>query len=136
MLGEHLTNLDELVRARGTLLLSEVLTRLPTYPLDATAVHFLIGFFCDRIQDYPCVGEVLKGLIAIVRNHPLVENDPELVVRTYENIIEKVWEIEVGIVFMQNIAQNDPFFAHEMSGFLNKRPYFFLLCNFLLYYIL
>ena len=82
MLGEHLTNLDELVRARGTLLLSEVLTRLPTYPLDATATHFLVGFFCDRIQDYPCVAEVLKGLIALARNHVLSDNDPELVVRT------------------------------------------------------
>jgi DNA repair/transcription protein MET18/MMS19 len=87
MLGEHLTNVDELVRARGTLLLAEVLTRLPTFPLDATAVHFLVGFFCDRIQDYPCVGEVLKGLIAIARNHSLADNDPELIVRTYVIII-------------------------------------------------
>lgn len=84
MLGEHLTNLDELVRSRGTLLLSEVLTRLPTYPLDANAVHFLVGFFTDRIQDYPCVGEVLKGVLALVRNHVLADGDVEGIIRTYD----------------------------------------------------
>ncbi len=81
LLGEHLTNLDELVRARGTLLLAEVLTRLPAHPLDATAVHFLVGFFCDRMADYPCVAEVLKGLTAIVNNHALADNDAEVLVR-------------------------------------------------------
>lgn len=80
-LGEYLTSVDELVRSRGTLLLSEVLTA-QTLPLERVSVHFLIRFYCDRLQDYPCMAEVLKGLSSLV-NYKLVSDEPELIVRTY-----------------------------------------------------
>ncbi|EGC38352.1 hypothetical protein DICPUDRAFT_86559 [Dictyostelium purpureum] len=59
-LGDYLNTKDSILRARGTLLLSEVLCRLPDYKLNQDQIHFLSMFYCDRLQDTPCAAEVVK----------------------------------------------------------------------------
>ncbi|KAJ4980508.1 hypothetical protein NE237_031345 [Protea cynaroides] len=45
----YLTTTDSIIRARGILLLGEVLTRLTENPLGNATVHSLIRFFTDRL---------------------------------------------------------------------------------------
>ncbi|GLD97529.1 hypothetical protein PINS_up006219 [Pythium insidiosum] len=68
-LGVHLTSTDDKVRARGTLLLAEVLTRLPELPLSANAVQLLLTFFVDRLADFPSANACLQALLALLTNH-------------------------------------------------------------------
>ncbi|KAF2072489.1 hypothetical protein CYY_006198 [Polysphondylium violaceum] len=70
-LGDYLKSRDSILRARGTLLLSEVLCRLPDLPLNQDQLHFLSAFFSDRLQDYSCAAEVIKGLTGLLTNHTL-----------------------------------------------------------------
>ena len=61
---EVLTSTDDGVRNRGTMLLAEVLTRhAPALLAGQTPaqVATLLSFFADRLQDEPCVREVLRG---------------------------------------------------------------------------
>ncbi|KAM9958722.1 hypothetical protein ACTFIW_012311 [Dictyostelium discoideum] len=68
-LGDYLKSNDSILRARGTLLLSEVLCRLPDLPLNQDQVHFLAMFYCDRLQDYACSSEIVKGITGLITNH-------------------------------------------------------------------
>ncbi|KAK5578751.1 hypothetical protein RB653_008424 [Dictyostelium firmibasis] len=68
-LGDYLKNKDSILRARGTLLLSEILCRLPDLPLNQDQVHFLAMFYCDRLQDFACSSEVVKGITGLITNH-------------------------------------------------------------------
>ncbi len=61
-LEPYLTSQDEDVRARGTLLLVEVLIRVPTLPLTPQMTETLVVFFCDRLLDYPYVFLLHLGL--------------------------------------------------------------------------
>jgi DNA repair/transcription protein MET18/MMS19 len=65
---EVLTSTDDSVRNRGTMLLSEVLTRRPVLLAGqpAGAVATLLTFFARRLEDEPCVREVLRGARFIV----------------------------------------------------------------------
>lgn len=45
----YLTTVDNIIRARGILLLGEVLVRLASKPLGDATIHSLIGFFTDRL---------------------------------------------------------------------------------------
>lgn len=71
MLGDSLTTFDDGKRARAVLFLAEVLTRLPQLPLNRESIQFLLLFFCNRLQDYPCQSEVLRGLHALIQHHTL-----------------------------------------------------------------
>lgn len=61
--GEVLTSTDDSVRNRGTMLLSEALTRQPALLAGQPPAAFatLLTFFARRLEDEPCVREVLKG---------------------------------------------------------------------------
>ncbi|KAB1218501.1 hypothetical protein CJ030_MR3G026381 [Morella rubra] len=63
----YLTTTDNIIRARGILLLGEVLTRLPSKPLDSDTIHSLIGFFTDRLADWKALRGVLVGCLALMR---------------------------------------------------------------------
>ncbi|XWS20223.1 hypothetical protein CRYUN_Cryun31cG0081600 [Craigia yunnanensis] len=63
----YLTTTDNIVRARGILLLGEVLVHLASKPLDAAAVHSLIGFFTDRLADWRALRGALVGCLALLR---------------------------------------------------------------------
>lgn len=68
-LGAYLTSGDDKVRARATLLLAEVLTRLPELQLSPAAVQLLLDFFGDRLADFPSASACLQALVALETHH-------------------------------------------------------------------
>lgn len=85
-LGACLTSPQDETRARGTLLLSEVLTRLPGITLAPQAVNSLVTFFVQRLSDYVCIKEVILGLSALVQNH----SSPNFVTPILNGIFKEV----------------------------------------------
>lgn len=71
-LGDSLTSKDEVIRGRGTLLLSEVLNRLPSLSLTPNDRQFLMDFFTVRLLDTAVIPEVVLGLRSIVKRLPEV----------------------------------------------------------------
>uniref|UniRef100_A0A2N9GRY4 MMS19 nucleotide excision repair protein n=1 Tax=Fagus sylvatica TaxID=28930 RepID=A0A2N9GRY4_FAGSY len=63
----YLTTTDNIIRARGILLLAEVLTCLGTKPLTNATLHSLIGFFTDRLADWKALRGALVGCLALMR---------------------------------------------------------------------
>src|SRR5690242_2823289 len=61
-LGPYLTNSSDRTRQRATLLLAEILSRLPELPLSSTSLKHFSEFFCARLGDYPSVGPSLSSL--------------------------------------------------------------------------
>lgn len=68
-LGAYLTSGDDKVRSRATLLLAEVLSRLPELRLAPAAVQLLLDFFGDRLADFPSAGACLQALLALETHH-------------------------------------------------------------------
>ncbi|KAL8230328.1 hypothetical protein R6Q57_000106 [Mikania cordata] len=63
----YLTTTDNIIRARGILLLAELLTRISSKPLENNTVHSLIGFFADRLSDWRALRGALVGCLALMR---------------------------------------------------------------------
>ncbi|XP_019458712.1 PREDICTED: MMS19 nucleotide excision repair protein homolog [Lupinus angustifolius] len=63
----YLTTTDDVVRARGILLLSEVLTLIESKPLSSATIHSLVGFFKDRLADWKALRGSLVGCLALIR---------------------------------------------------------------------
>ncbi|TDH65382.1 hypothetical protein CCR75_002035 [Bremia lactucae] len=68
-LGTHLTSSDNKVRSRATLLLAEVLTRLPEMHLSLSSVELLLDFFADRLADFSSGSACLRALLALETHH-------------------------------------------------------------------
>lgn len=81
LMEEHLTTTKEEPRKAATALFGEVLDRSEA-KLNEETVSFLSQFFCARSQDRPCLGEVLRGLLSLVKRHHLPPNEPTAVSRT------------------------------------------------------
>ncbi|CAN0173653.1 unnamed protein product [Scytosiphon promiscuus] len=69
-MGEYLSNSDSKVRERSTLLLAELLVRLPKLPLSEASACRFAAFFSSRLGDYPSVVPALKALAGLLKNHP------------------------------------------------------------------
>ncbi|XP_059645093.1 MMS19 nucleotide excision repair protein homolog [Cornus florida] len=63
----YLTTTDNIIRARGILLLAELLTRLASKPLDDTTIQSLVGFFTERLADWKALRGALVGCLALMR---------------------------------------------------------------------
>ncbi|GAB2250129.1 hypothetical protein Droror1_Dr00013488 [Drosera rotundifolia] len=63
----YLTTSDNVLRARGTLFLGEVLTCLATMALDVATVHSLIVFFSERLSDWRGIRGPLVGCLSLIR---------------------------------------------------------------------
>ncbi|CAA7035212.1 unnamed protein product [Microthlaspi erraticum] len=63
----YLTTTDDVVRARGVLLLAEILNDLKAKPLDNAVVHSLIGFFSQKLEDWRTIRGALVGCLALMR---------------------------------------------------------------------
>ncbi|KYQ93184.1 putative DNA repair and transcription protein [Tieghemostelium lacteum] len=86
-LGDYLKNRDSILRSRGTLLLSEILCRLPNLSLNDDQIHFLSVFYADRCQDYPCAQEVVKGISGLITyHHPESPNNKKLLSSIFQEI--------------------------------------------------
>ncbi|BBM97843.1 DNA repair/transcription protein MET18/MMS19 [Marchantia polymorpha subsp. ruderalis] len=65
--GKYLTSNDNAIRARGLLLLAELLEDLANTPMEDTAIHSLASFFSNRLQDWHSLRPALIGSIALAR---------------------------------------------------------------------
>ncbi|CAK7356761.1 unnamed protein product [Dovyalis caffra] len=63
----YLTTTDNIIRARGILLLGEALECLSSKPLDAATIHILVAFFKERLADWRALRGALVGCLALVR---------------------------------------------------------------------
>ncbi|CAH2044832.1 unnamed protein product [Thlaspi arvense] len=63
----YLTTTDNVVRARGILLLAEILDYLKAKPLDNAIVHSLIGFFTVKLADWRTIRGALVGCLALIK---------------------------------------------------------------------
>lgn len=68
-LRPELSGSDVLQRSRATLLLAELLTRLPKLKLTREAVMSLVQFCVARLQDANSLRGVLMALVALAKNH-------------------------------------------------------------------
>lgn len=66
-LGSYTTDQNILIRERGIVVLSSVLSQLPQNYLNESELHFIAMFYCDRLKDHDKVlPSVLNGILAIV----------------------------------------------------------------------
>ncbi|KAL4160252.1 hypothetical protein PRNP1_000823 [Phytophthora ramorum] len=79
-LGAFLTSGDDKVRSRATLLLAEVLTRLPELQLTPSAVQLLLTFFADRLADFLSASACLRALLALETHHAAQVSSPRTTV--------------------------------------------------------
>ncbi|XP_074344600.1 MMS19 nucleotide excision repair protein homolog isoform X2 [Apium graveolens] len=66
-MGLYLTTTDSFLRARGTLLLAELLACLASKPLENETVLSLIGFFTERLVDWKALHGALIGCLSLLR---------------------------------------------------------------------
>nr|CCA16220.1 MMS19 nucleotide excision repair protein putative [Albugo laibachii Nc14] len=80
---------NDFARARATLLIAEVLTRLPDLPLSGNRIQVLNNFFCARLDDPPSIPASFQALLALQKHHsteiPDSEN-MELVIRISDTL--------------------------------------------------
>ncbi|XVF26849.1 hypothetical protein REPUB_Repub14bG0054800 [Reevesia pubescens] len=119
----YLTTTDDIVRARGIILLGEVLVQLASKPLDDASIHSLIAFFTDRLlcfellecllERYPnAVASLGDNLIYGICEAVEEEKDPHCLMLTF-HIIEVLSRLF-----------SDPFgplasFAHDLFEILS-----------------
>ncbi|CAN6456758.1 unnamed protein product [Victoria cruziana] len=65
----YLTTTDSVTRARGILLLAQVLVSHVSKPIDDAAVHSLTDFFTSRLADWQAIHGALIGCLALVRRN-------------------------------------------------------------------
>ncbi|KAJ9568434.1 hypothetical protein OSB04_004400 [Centaurea solstitialis] len=63
----YLTTTDNIIRARGILLLAESLNRISSKRLDNKTIHSLIGFFAEKLSDWRALRGALVGCLALMR---------------------------------------------------------------------
>ncbi|XP_015572860.1 MMS19 nucleotide excision repair protein homolog isoform X1 [Ricinus communis] len=82
----YLTTTDDIIRARGILLLGEALSHLSSKPLDNTTIHSLIAFFTERLADWRALRGALVGCLALIRrrsNGIITGIDAKVVAESY-----------------------------------------------------
>ncbi|CAI9114214.1 OLC1v1014878C1 [Oldenlandia corymbosa var. corymbosa] len=62
----YLTTTDSIIRSRGILLLGEIVSRLKLIPLRDAAIHSLIRFFIERLEDWRALRGALVGCLALM----------------------------------------------------------------------
>ncbi|PRQ51095.1 hypothetical protein RchiOBHm_Chr2g0140541 [Rosa chinensis] len=110
----YLTITDNVIRARGILLLAEVLTGLSSKPLDNATIHSLIGFFTDRLSDWRALRGALVGCLALLRRQAnagtVSASDAKVVALSYRENLP-----------VQSLAQQDRKLCFELLECLLQR---------------
>ncbi|KAJ9179251.1 hypothetical protein P3X46_011061 [Hevea brasiliensis] len=95
----YLTITDDILRARGILLLGEALNRLSSKPLDNATTHSLITFFTERLADWRALRGALVGCLALMRRKSggvVASIDAKAVAKSYLQNLQ-----------VQSLAQHD-----------------------------
>ncbi|XP_021749612.1 MMS19 nucleotide excision repair protein homolog isoform X2 [Chenopodium quinoa] len=112
----YLTTTDHILRARGILLLAEVLGHLQTKPLDRTTIHTLVGFFSERLADWRALRGALVGCLALVRR----KINAGVVTGTDAKILTQSFLENVQV---QSLGQHDRKLCFELlEDLLNRYP--------------
>ncbi|XP_071903172.1 MMS19 nucleotide excision repair protein homolog isoform X4 [Coffea arabica] len=110
----YLTTTDSIIRSRGTLLLGELLTQLELKPLSDAAIHSLIGFLTERLEDWRALRGALVGCLALLRRKTdvgvVTENDAEAVMKSYMQYLQ-----------VQSMGQHDRKLCFELLECLLER---------------
>ncbi|CAI0423440.1 unnamed protein product [Linum tenue] len=109
----YLTTADNVIRARGILLLGETLMQLHSKPLENSTVHSLITFFTDRLADWRALRGAVVGCLALIRRKSfgvVSADDAVAVARSY------VQQLQV-----QSLAQHDRKLCFELLECLLER---------------
>ncbi|KAG7743966.1 hypothetical protein KL932_001289 [Ogataea haglerorum] len=85
-LGTHLTDESNAIRTRAITLLSSVLGNLNRKKMYAKDVQVLLDFYLSKLDDEPCLREVLKGLSSLVL---MSQFDPNLIPHLLNFLVEK-----------------------------------------------
>lgn len=84
----YLTTTDSIIRARGILLLGELLAQLQMKPLSHSAISSLIGFFTERLADWKALRGALVGCLALMRRNidvgGVTEDEAQAVAKSYK----------------------------------------------------
>ncbi|XP_021765348.1 MMS19 nucleotide excision repair protein homolog isoform X2 [Chenopodium quinoa] len=112
----YLTTTDHILRARGILLLAEVLGHLQTKPLDRTTIHTLVGFFSERLADWRALRGALVGCLALVRRKfnagVITGTDAKILAQSFLENLQ-----------VQSLGQHDRKLCFEfLEGLLNRYP--------------
>lgn len=103
----YLTTTDNAVRARGILLLAEILFRLKTKPLEDSTIHSLTFFFTSRLADWPSLRGAVIGCLALLKrktNVGLVSSDD----------VKKLIQSYMENLQVQALAQQDRMLCLEL----------------------
>ncbi|CDO97974.1 unnamed protein product [Coffea canephora] len=110
----YLTTTDSIIRSRGILLLGELLTQLELKPLSDAAIHSLIGFLTERLEDWRALRGALVGCLALLRRKTdvgvVTENDAEAVMKSYMQYLQ-----------VQSMGQHDRKLCFELLECLLER---------------
>ncbi|KAL9460603.1 hypothetical protein AB3S75_003746 [Citrus x aurantiifolia] len=113
-MGMYLTTTDDVIRARGILLLGELLTHLASKPLDDATIHSMLAFFTDRLADWKALRGALVGCLALLRRKSsggvITTNDAKAVAQSYVQNLQ-----------VQSLAQHDRKLCFELLECLLQR---------------
>ncbi|KAG6545229.1 hypothetical protein Mapa_013341 [Marchantia paleacea] len=109
--GKYLTSNDNAIRARGLLLLAELLEDLANTPMEDTAIHSLTSFFSNRLQDWHSLRPALMGSIALVRR-------PKRVGAVQSEDAETLGRSIIEQLDVQALSQRDRMLSLELYDFL------------------
>lgn len=103
----YLTTTDNVIRARGILLLGELLRHLVSKPLDSATMHSLIGFFTERLADWRALRGALVGCLALMRR----KNDAGMITITDAKEVAKSYLQNLQV---QSLGQHDRKLCFEL----------------------
>ncbi|KAK9149345.1 hypothetical protein Scep_008102 [Stephania cephalantha] len=107
----YLTTTDHVLRARGILLLGELLACLATKPLDSKTVHSLTEFFTEKLADWHALHGALIGCLALLRRKnnvgAVTNNDAKALTQSY-----------LQNIHVQSLGKRDRKLSLELLDFL------------------
>ncbi|KAL1349378.1 hypothetical protein AAHE18_07G152700 [Arachis hypogaea] len=110
----YLTTTDNVIRARGILLLGEVLKRIESKPLGSANIHTLVVFFKDRLADWRALRGALIGCLSLIRRKSVVGmvtgTDAKAIVQSFLDYIQ-----------VQSLGQYDRKLSLELLDCLLER---------------
>ncbi|KAI9097045.1 Dos2-interacting transcription regulator of RNA-Pol-II-domain-containing protein [Phlyctochytrium arcticum] len=126
-LGPQLTHNDPFMRAKGIGLLSSVLAEAEGAKLGPNIGNVLIKFYLSRLQDQPSVGELLKGLQAMVNGGMISDEDAaqipvrifaELAVQTYQQTTRYIVYGIFDLLLQKHMSAMKSLGSDFVSGFV------------------
>ncbi|CAH8361669.1 unnamed protein product [Eruca vesicaria subsp. sativa] len=103
----YLTTTDDVIRARGILLLAEMLNHLKSKPLDTAVVQSLTGFFTAKLAEWKSVRGALTGCLALIKRKDVAG----LVTATDAEAMAKAM---IKSVQVQSLALHDRKICYEL----------------------